>query len=253
MYILEQITKTLFQNMMYKWNTDNDNNNRNNNNDDHNNKNDTTKIALSCLAKVVDGNGSGTNTHPHNIKHFALVTGITLLLFFYIETNAKILYDKGFVKVVAEIMDSNLDNVELCMDSSLIIGSVEKCLTTEHNFTPLYADLKGFDLILSALRNHTHNAIICENMTRVLSSLFANSEGQSEMRKKDFIDADGINTINSVLDRHCEKRNIVIHCVSVLKEISSMKGKGKKAHSRYLICVLMQRATRTFALLTTTN
>lgn len=146
-------------------------------------------------------------------------------IFLNTETNARVLYDKGFVKTIAEIMSASLDNNKLCLDSSIIIGSVEKCLTTEHDFTSLYADLKYFDLILNVLEKHMHDAIICENMTRVLSSFLANSEDQSEALKEEFIDADGITAITSVLSKHYMQRNIAMCCVSVLKE---MKGKPAK-------------------------
>ena len=146
----------------------------------------------------------------------------------FIETNSKIIFDKGATKTILVITTKeNLNNEELCVSTSDIIGNIMTSTVTVGNFKKMFIELNRFSFVLTLMDRYRKNKNICESLAFVLRILFINIRNvlgiETAKEFNTFIENSGIETINDVLDEQIQERNIVLNCVYIFLCLSRIE------------------------------
>lgn len=154
-----------------------------------------------------------------------------LRLLYFIETNARILFDKGATKTIVSTTKENLDSEDFCEDASVVVGSIKDSISTISNFKALFLELEKFSFVLALLDKYSKNSVICENSTMILASFFANvrnfrvTPGNNvEKELSVFIDLNGIEIMCKILKEQIFKKVIVANCISIFCGFSRNEG-----------------------------
>lgn len=156
-------------------------------------------------------------------KQFTLCNSCLITLFEIIEASTYILFEKGFMKSIADITLANIDDQTLCQDSSTLIYNVflSNIFIFENYLIP--PEIMNFKLPLSLLKEHNLNDMICFNMIHVLNTILPNSKilNISEDDLGFFYNSGIFEIISSILKRSTNE-NLLGLCAGLLN--LSMKG-----------------------------
>ena len=120
----------------------------------------------------------------------------------FIETNAKILFNKGVSKTVASYTLKNIKDSAFCQDASNVLSSILKSLSLVSEIGKLFDEISRFDLTLKLLCSHPLCEGICVNSFLIVGGflLFVDVTGIDEKNALDlFTEKGGLETIYAAL------------------------------------------------------
>ena len=120
-----------------------------------------------CALRMLLGKVVREQTHPHNQpfhnSHFSF--------FFFscmAEDSARILFDKGFVKTIADTTLENIEDRGFCRGASALLCTIREQLKIIPEFKEFFTGVREFELILELLRKYKSDDTICSNVIFVL-------------------------------------------------------------------------------------
>ena len=171
-----------------------------------------------------------------HLKHF----------FYFIETNSKLLFDKGLVRIVIRTIKESTENEGFYESFAVIMKSIAASLRIVGKLKYLFTEVRWFSVVLPLLCKFYQNRIICECLTKVscvTAELLCNHimmESLEEIEKPDadfeqagelkkelntFFKLNGMETLIKVLKEHLQERNIVINCIKIFNALLWEEGK----------------------------
>lgn len=85
-------------------------------------------------------------------------------------------FNKGFMKIVAKITTANMDDCELCRNTSSIIWTVYASLVYIFNALKLFNDIGNLDLVIGLLQKYHSDEKICSNVLSILGKFIRNAK-----------------------------------------------------------------------------
>lgn len=112
------------------------------------------------------------------------------------------LFDCGFIRILADLALANIDDYELCQSSSFILSSVRKSLELFPQLSNFFSEIKGFELISKLLIVHRSNEEICSNTIFVLVGFLLNSKEFKIPKEalKTFFESGALTVISSLTE-----------------------------------------------------
>ena len=180
-----------------------------------------------CVLRMLLEKMVREQTHPHNkqfhIPHFSI--------FFFscmIGASARILFDKGFVKTIADTTFENIEDRGFCRGASALLRSIQESLKIVFENIGFFTDIREFKLILELLRKHNSDDIICSNVIHVLNIFLINFKFMKilEDTLKLFLRSGIFGIIRSIMERS-KNEQVTILCCDFLKMIQHL---GETTH-----------------------
>ena len=166
--------------------------------------------------------------------------------FCFIETNSKLLFDKGLLRIIIGTIKESTENEGFYENFAVIMKSIATSLRIVDQLKHLFTEAKWFSFVLPLLCKFYQNRIICECLTKVscvTAELISNHvmiekfevfkksdvdfELAGELKKEldAFFELNGMETVSKVLKEHLQERNIVINCIQIFDTLSWKEGK----------------------------
>lgn len=133
------------------------------------------------------------------------------------------------LKIIVGIAKENMNNESLCENTGVLIRNIMKSLNIDNELNIFFLEVGGFSFALTLLERHSKNKIICKILTVLLKAFFLYvPKSETEKKLGIFIEANGIEIINKVLNEQACERNDVFNCVYICLNVSKFEGKYKK-------------------------
>ena len=144
-------------------------------------------------------------------------------IIFFIETNAKALFEKSASRTIASYTLENIKDSEFCQGASAVLSSIQESLLFIPVLKTFYNEVWCLELIMELLSMYHSNERICFNTLAILQSFISNLSRLCPNEKeviRSFIEDGGFELTDKILTEHKDNMEIRIMCSSIVKALS---------------------------------